>query len=194
MRGDHVPAPASAPVSGCIPRRHARIAFVTVVRFLPRFIAHLKQFGGNFIDAPLSVRIRTDSAMTPCRETLVHSKPFPVILVTDYDDLEALKQFGESRILQKPYTESDLANRARTEPARILSSCMKRSLCAVLQPLGKGGSDREEQHAGPREESRPIGNSPFPLQPRDVFSRSIFDNDRDESLQNNATRIDWRSV
>jgi CheY-like chemotaxis protein len=32
----------------------------------------------------------------------------PVILITGYRDLDALKEFGESRILQKPYTESEL--------------------------------------------------------------------------------------
>jgi CheY-like chemotaxis protein len=31
----------------------------------------------------------------------------PVILVTGYGELEVLKNFGKSRILQKPYTKSD---------------------------------------------------------------------------------------
>jgi FixJ family two-component response regulator len=35
----------------------------------------------------------------------------PVILVTGYGDIEVSKKFGESRIFQKPYTESDLANK-----------------------------------------------------------------------------------
>jgi CheY-like chemotaxis protein len=35
----------------------------------------------------------------------------PVILVTGYRDLHALKEFGESRTLQKPYTESDLTEK-----------------------------------------------------------------------------------
>jgi hypothetical protein len=51
-------------VSCDIPRRHARITFLTVFRFLARLFAHLKQFGGTFVNASLSVRFRTDSAMT----------------------------------------------------------------------------------------------------------------------------------
>ncbi len=35
----------------------------------------------------------------------------PVILVTGYGELEVLKSFGKSRILQKPYTENDLMNK-----------------------------------------------------------------------------------
>jgi CheY-like chemotaxis protein len=35
----------------------------------------------------------------------------PVILVTGYGDLDVLKEFGESRVLQKPYTEGDLAEK-----------------------------------------------------------------------------------
>jgi PAS domain S-box-containing protein len=35
----------------------------------------------------------------------------PVILVTGYVDLDVVKKFGESRILQKPYTEDDLVDK-----------------------------------------------------------------------------------
>jgi PAS domain S-box-containing protein len=35
----------------------------------------------------------------------------PVILVTGYRDLDALQEFGESRTLQKPYTESELTEK-----------------------------------------------------------------------------------
>jgi hypothetical protein len=34
----------------------------------------------------------------------------PVILVTGYGDLDANKESGESRVLLKPYTESNLAD------------------------------------------------------------------------------------
>jgi DNA-binding NtrC family response regulator len=32
----------------------------------------------------------------------------PVVIVTGHGDLENLKEFGQSRILQKPYSEHDL--------------------------------------------------------------------------------------
>ena len=35
----------------------------------------------------------------------------PVILVTGYGDLDLLKEFGKSRILQKPYSEADLVDK-----------------------------------------------------------------------------------
>jgi CheY-like chemotaxis protein len=35
----------------------------------------------------------------------------PVILVTGYCDHDLLKEFGDSRILQKPYTEGDLVDK-----------------------------------------------------------------------------------
>jgi CheY-like chemotaxis protein len=37
----------------------------------------------------------------------------PVILVTGYSDLEALREFDKSQILQKPYTEGDLVDKIR---------------------------------------------------------------------------------
>ena len=33
----------------------------------------------------------------------------PIIFVTGYGDLDVLREFGGSRILQKPYAEGDLA-------------------------------------------------------------------------------------
>lgn len=38
----------------------------------------------------------------------------PVILITGYGDLDALKEFGEARILQKPYTEAGLVDKITT--------------------------------------------------------------------------------
>jgi CheY-like chemotaxis protein len=35
----------------------------------------------------------------------------PVILITGHGDLDVLREFDESRILQKPYTESDLVDK-----------------------------------------------------------------------------------
>jgi FixJ family two-component response regulator len=35
----------------------------------------------------------------------------PVILVTGYGDFDALKEFDEARILQKPYSEGDLVDK-----------------------------------------------------------------------------------
>jgi DNA-binding LytR/AlgR family response regulator len=44
---------------------------------------------------------------------IIHAKrpALPVILVTGYGDLAVLKEFGESRILQKPHTEGDLVDK-----------------------------------------------------------------------------------
>jgi CheY-like chemotaxis protein len=44
---------------------------------------------------------------------IIHAKrpALPVILVTGYGDLDVLKEFGESRILQKPFTEGDLVDK-----------------------------------------------------------------------------------
>lgn len=36
---------------------------------------------------------------------------FPVVLVTGYGDLDSLKNFDDTRILQKPYREADLVER-----------------------------------------------------------------------------------
>jgi CheY-like chemotaxis protein len=35
----------------------------------------------------------------------------PVILVTGYGDLEKLREFGESRLLQKPFSEGELMDK-----------------------------------------------------------------------------------
>jgi FixJ family two-component response regulator len=37
--------------------------------------------------------------------------PYPVILVTGHGDHDVLNEFGEARILPKPYPEEDLVNR-----------------------------------------------------------------------------------
>jgi PAS domain S-box-containing protein len=44
---------------------------------------------------------------------VIHARwpAMPVILVTGHGDLDAIREFGESYVLQKPYTESDLADK-----------------------------------------------------------------------------------
>ena len=52
----------------------------------------------------------------------------PVILVTGYGDLDATKESGESRVLLKPYSESNLADKITSALTLIETHTLKQTL------------------------------------------------------------------